>query len=214
MCGRWATPEEAPPTPPPQKISLSVPFSFPSWALNRYSIQMFNTIYYHLHVPRVKKGIVHPKTFFYPLDAIRDWNKMYGSRGFTQYQCVLPEGQNPGSAKRFMELVSSLECSSFLCVIKDCGREGRGILSFPMPGITIALDIPIKKNTQIVIDKLNEFTIAEGGRINPCKDTFTKANHFRAMERRLNRWSAIRQKWDPERRIHSAQSARLIGDPS
>ncbi len=214
MCGRWATPEEAPSDPPPQRTNFCLPISFPSWTLNRYSIQLFNSIYFHHHIPRVKKGIVHPESFFYPLDSIRDWNKMYGASGFTQYQCVLPEGQHPGVAKRFMELVSSLECSSFLCVIKDCGREGRGILSFPMPGITIALDIPIRKNTQTVIDTLNEFTIGEGGRINPCKDTFTKAEHYRAMERRLDRWSAIRQKWDPERRIHSAQSVRLLGDPS
>lgn len=212
MRGRWANPKEAPPYPPKIKKTFRFPITLPSWIVNRFTVKLFNSLYFHLHVPRQKRGIVHPESFFYPLDAILDWNKMYGSPGFTQYQCVLPEGQHPGVTERFMELVTTLGRASFLCVIKDCGAQGRGLLSFPKPGITIALDIPMRRDTQSMIDTLNEFVIAEQGRINLCKDFLTRAKHFQAMEDRLDQWQAIRNRWDPQRRIRSAQSVRLLGD--
>jgi FAD/FMN-containing dehydrogenase len=99
-----------------------------------------------------------------------------------------------------------------LCVIKDCGEEGVGLLSFPKPGISIALDIPIHDETQSLVDALNELVIAEGGRVYLAKDQLTRAEHFRAMEPRLAAWTCIRRKWDPEGRLRSAQSVRLLGD--
>ena len=99
-----------------------------------------------------------------------------------------------------------------LCVIKDCGAEGEGLLSFPRPGISIALDIPVRDGTQALVDALNELVIAEGGRVYLAKDAFTRAEHFRAMEPRLAAWTAVRRRWDPEGRIRSAQSVRLFGD--
>ena len=99
-----------------------------------------------------------------------------------------------------------------LCVIKDCGPEGAGLLSFPKPGISIALDIPITDDTQALVDALNEAVCAEGGRVYLAKDALTRAAHFRAMEPRLDGFLAVRRKWDPEGRIKSAQSVRLFGD--
>lgn len=212
MCGRWANREESPSYPPLKKHPFRFPFLLPGWVLNRTTLRLFNAFYFRHHTPRVKRGIVHPETFFYPLDTIQDWNKMYGSTGFTQYQCVLPEDRTPGVTKRFMNLLTSLGGASFLCVIKDCGAQGKGLLSFPKPGITIALDIPVRKNTSKTIDTLNEFVIAENGRINLCKDFFTRPEHFRAMESRLDRWQSIRNRWDPLHKLHSAQSVRLLGD--
>ena len=138
---------------------------------------------------------------------------MYGRRGFTQYQCVIPDEAGAAGVRRFLELLTRLGGASFLAVIKDCGPEGRGILSFPRPGISIALDIPVRKDTQALIDALNVQVIAEGGRIYLAKDAFTRAEHFRAMEPRLDRFLAIRGRYDPERRIRSAQSVRIFGDP-
>jgi FAD/FMN-containing dehydrogenase len=86
------------------------------------------------------------------------------------------------------------------------------MLSFPKPGISVALDIPIRSNTQNMVDRLNEFVIAAGGRIYLCKDTFTRPEHFRAMEPRLDAFLAVRRRWDPEGKIRSAQSVRLFGD--
>ena len=100
----------------------------------------------------------------------------------------------------------------YLAVIKDFGAGGRGVLSFPQPGITIALDIPIRADTQDTVDALNETVIQEGGRIYLTKDSYTRPEHFAAMEPRLDEFSRIRDKWDPERKFRSAQSVRLLGD--
>ena len=144
---------------------------------------------------------------------VGDWNRLYGPRGFTQYQCVLPESAGPEAARRFLEVLTAQGGASMLCVIKDCGPEGVGLLSFPRPGISIALDIPITDAHPGLVDALNEKVIAEGGRVYLAKDAFTRAEHFRAMEPRLEAFLAVRRKWDPEGRIKSAQSVRLFGDP-
>ncbi|MCE5303671.1 MAG: FAD-binding oxidoreductase [Planctomycetaceae bacterium] len=215
MKGRWATADEAPEKSPPLKRRLRVPFPFPALALCKPSMKAFNLAYYWKHFQRVRRGIVHPDSFFYPLDALDDWNLIYGRRGFTQYQCVLPHADDNGPARRFLELFVSAGGMGFLCVIKDCGPEGRGLLSFPRPGMSIAMDFPIHPTrTPELVDQLNELVIAEGGRIYLTKDTFTKAEHFQAMETRLAAFNEVRRRWDPDARIRSAQSVRLLGDPA
>lgn len=214
MKGRWATAEEARDRTLRWKPALPMPDVFPSWLLNPLTITAFNTLYYWKHLPRRAEGLVHPETFFYPLDAIRNWNRMYGRRGFTQYQCVLPTEGGGNPARAFLELLTREGGASFLCVIKDCGPEGRGLLSFPRPGISIALDIPIRSGTQELIDTLNRHVIEAGGRIYLTKDTFTRPEHFRAMEPRLDAFLEVRRRWDPDLRIRSAQSVRMFGDPA
>ena len=86
------------------------------------------------------------------------------------------------------------------------------MLSFPMPGISIALDIAVRDNTRELVDRLNELVIDEGGRVYLCKDAFMRAEHFTAMEPRLDEWKEVREKWNPGARIRSAQSVRLMGD--
>jgi FAD/FMN-containing dehydrogenase len=205
--GRWAEAGEAPPRLPPIPRRPSVPILFPSWVINPLSVGAFNSLYFHL--PRRRTAIADPETFFYPLDAIGDWNRMYGRRGFTQYQCVVPD---PESAAHFLELLTGRGGASMLCVIKDCGEQGEGLLSFPRSGISIALDIAVRENTQALVDALNEMVIAEGGRVYLAKDSFTRAEHYRAMEPRLPEFERVRAAWDPERRIKSALSVRLLGD--
>jgi decaprenylphospho-beta-D-ribofuranose 2-oxidase len=211
--GRWAERDEAPARLPPARPRPSIPFLLPGWVVGRHSVRAFNSVYYLSHVPRLRRRIVHPEPFFYPLDAIGHWNRLYGPRGFTQYQCVLPESAGRQAARRFLELLTSRGGASMLCVIKDCGAEGIGLLSFPKPGISIALDIPVRDGTQALVDALNELVIAEGGRVYLAKDAFTRAEHFAAMEPRLAEWKRIRERWDPEGRLRSAQSVRVFGDP-
>ncbi|MCA9602264.1 MAG: FAD-binding oxidoreductase, partial [Myxococcales bacterium] len=213
MRGRWASAEEAPKRAPKEHKKLRVPFYLPSFAINPWTVRAFNQLYYWKHIPVDRRGIVHPDTFFYPLDAIHDWNRLYGRRGFTQYQCVLPTEAGADVARRFMELLASTGAASPLCVIKDCGPEGLGILSFPKPGISVAVDMPIRGDTQDVVDRLNEFVIEAGGRIYLTKDGFTRPEHFRAMEPRLAEFERVRREWDPTRRFRSAQSVRVLGDP-
>ena len=214
IAGRWATKEEAPPTPAKPPRELTLPFDVPGWAPNPFTnaARLFNTVYYHRHVPRQKRGIVSPETFFYPLDAILHWNRVYGSRGFTQYQCVLPRAAGAAAVRELMVEVTRLGGASPVCVIKDCGPEGQGLLSFPLEGTSIAIDMAVTADTQRRIDRLNEFVIAAGGRMYLTKDRFTRAEHFRAMEPRLPRFLAARDQWDPGRRLRSAQSVRLLGD--
>jgi FAD/FMN-containing dehydrogenase len=97
-------------------------------------------------------------------------------------------------------------------VIKDCGPEGRGVLSFPMEGTSIAIDMAVTSQIQRVVDELNEVVISAGGRIYLTKDGFTRPEHFRAMEPRLDAFLSLRDSWDPHRRLRSAQSVRLFGD--
>jgi decaprenylphospho-beta-D-ribofuranose 2-oxidase len=213
IAGDWAKPEDAPKRYPHPKMRITMPVDLPSFVLGRPSVQAFNFLNYWRHLPRIKRGITHWETFFYPLDMIREWNRMYGKRGFTQYQCVLPDSAGRGAARRVLDLLTKKGGASFLCVIKDCGPENRGLLSFPFKGISIALDIAVRDDTQQLVDALNEKVIEEGGRIYLAKDQFTRPEHFREMEkRRLPAFLEARAKWDPKKRIRSAQSVRLFGD--
>jgi FAD/FMN-containing dehydrogenase len=212
MAGRWATPEEAQRPPPRPERKKAVPFEFPNWALNPLTTRAFNMAYYFRHVRRRARGLISPEKFFYPLDAVLNWNRVYGSRGFTQYQCVLPRAAGAQAVRAFMDLLTRLGGASPLCVIKDCGPQGRGLLSFPLEGTSIAVDMAVSSETQRIVDRLNEFVIAAGGRIYLTKDRFTRAEHFRAMEPRLSRFQEARRRWDPHRRLRSAQSVRILGD--
>jgi FAD/FMN-containing dehydrogenase len=212
ICGRWATPDEAPKSVPQPRRGPRIPFDFPEFVLSRPMMRAVNYGLYHAHLPRIRRRLVDPYRFFYPLDAISDWNRLYGRRGFTQYQCILPETGDGQIVRPFFERLTRIGATSFLSVIKDCGAEGRGLLSFPKPGISIALDIPVRADTPVLVAELNKLVIPLGGRIYLAKDQFTSAEDFQAMEPRLGRWLSIRRKWDPEGRFRSAQSVRLFGD--
>jgi FAD/FMN-containing dehydrogenase len=213
MKGRWANPSEAPARPPQLTQSFQVPSVFPDWLMSPLLVRLFNFAFYWKHWRRQRRGIAHPQKFFYPLDNLRDWNRLYGRSGFTQYQCVLPHADDNGPARRFMDRLTSLGCASFLCVIKDSGAEGKGILSFPKSGITIAVDMPVRgSRTQAMVDSLNEVVIAESGRIYLAKDAFARREDFERMEPRLHRWQEVRRRWDPAGRLRSALSVRLLGD--
>ncbi len=212
MAGRWATPEEAAAAAPPVRADKAVPFELPNWALNPVTVGLFNTGYYWGHLRRRVARRMAPDPFFFPLDSVLEWNKVYGSRGFTQYQCVVPRAAGAAAVREFMDRLTRLGAASPLCVIKDCGPEGKGILSFPMEGTSIAVDMPVTSGIQRIVDGLNEFLITTGGRIYLTKDRFTRPEHFRAMESRLPAFEALRAKWDPTRRLRSAQSHRLFGD--
>ncbi len=214
FAGRWATAAEAPAAPPPVPRPKTLPVHLPDWALNPLSARLFNAAIYRRHRRRRRRGLTAPDPFFYPLDAILHWNRAYGRRGFTQYQCVLPRAAGAPGVRDFLRLLTRLGGASPLCVIKDCGPEGRGVLSFPLEGTSIAVDMAVSADTQRIVDRLNELVIAAGGRIYLTKDRFTRPEHYRAMEPRLPRFLALRERWDPGRRLRSAQSRRLFGDPA
>jgi FAD/FMN-containing dehydrogenase len=213
MTGRWAEADQAPSGAPKRGFQPRLRFDWPEWVLGGLTIRMFNELYYRKQWRRQSSGIVSHESFYYPLDAIGSWNRMYGRRGFTQYQCVLPREAGRSSARRVLDVLTARGGASFLCVIKDFGRESSGILSFPRPGITLALDIAVRDDTQELVDALNEQVLQEGGRVYLAKDSFTRREHFEAMEGpRLDEFRAVRDRWDPDHRFRSAQSVRLLGD--
>ncbi len=211
--GRWAEASRAPRDIPSPPSMIDVPLEAPGWLLNRVSISLFNAMRYRLHRAGPRRAVESPYGFFYPLDGIANWNRLYGRRGLTQHQCVIPESRGVEGVHQVLDLLARRRAPVFLCVIKNCGDEGRGLLSFPLRGMSIALDLPVDDGTRELIDALNELVIDLGGRIYLAKDAFTRPDHFRAMEPRLDHWMVVRRRWDPECRLRSAQSVRLMGDP-
>lgn len=211
--GRWAEKPEAPLHFEPQKTALSIPFSLPDWFLRRFAVKTFNALNYGKHPRSKKSGMIHPQTFFYPLDRVQHWNRLYGKAGFTQYQCLIPQTAGVAAIREFFEILHDANPPVYLCVMKHCRIGGSGMLSFLKPGITIALDIPMRGNhTQNVVDRLNDFVISKGGRVYLAKDALTKAEQFQKMEPRLSEWKQLRKKWDPQQRLKSALSLRLFGE--
>jgi FAD/FMN-containing dehydrogenase len=213
MKGRWAQTHEAPTTFPRELPSLRFPLQAPEALLSSLTVKAFNFGFYWKHLRRTRSALTDPFSFFYPLDFVQDWNLVYGPRGLTQYQCVLPDSAGKGAARRFLEVLTRRGGASFLCVIKDCGPQSPALLSFPMKGMSVALDIAVRDDTQALVDALNECVLSEGGRIYLAKDQFTRPEHFRGMEKRLDHFLEVRHRWDPTFTFKSAQSVRLFGDP-
>jgi FAD/FMN-containing dehydrogenase len=151
---------------------LSVPFDFPSAALNRYSVAAFNTFYFLKQFGKRKSAVVDYEPFFYPLDSVLRWNRIYGREGLVQFQCVLPDSGDPRGIIQILRAITASGLASFLAVIKVFGdKPSPGMLSFPRPGITLALDFPIRKQiTFELLHRLAETTMEHGGSMYPAKD--------------------------------------------
>ena len=211
--GRWARKKEAPTRLPRRLPTPSLPFTLPGFALSRPVMRLGHAAVFQRHRPRLRRGIGRPAPFFFPLDTLRNWNRLYGPGGFVQYACVIPEDAGDEAVHGLFATLRASGGHSYFTVIKDCGAEGRGLLSYPRPGISLALDLPMRgAHTQEVVDALNEFLIEAGGRIYLTKDALTRPEHFRAMEPRLDAFLSVRRKWDPDGRLKSALSVRLLGD--
>jgi FAD/FMN-containing dehydrogenase len=212
--GRHATPVEAGTRRLRNGPRLRVPFEAPEWLLNPLFMRWFNRLYAWKHGRRPRRRVVSYDRFFYPLDAIADWNRLYGPRGFLQYQCVLPRAAGSRPLSAMLERLAAAEAASFLAVIKDCGPASDAYLSFPLEGTTLALDLPYRGDvTESLLHELNAIVIDHGGRVYLAKDAVTRAGDFARMVPRLPEWQAVRDRWDPGRRFRSGLSARLFGDP-
>ena len=213
--GRWAEPDEAPARIPSRGLAPRVPLDCPDWALNRSSARLVNVLY-RLYSRMRAHSIVTPRAHFQPLDVLRDWNRGYGRRGFTQYQAVIPREAGPRAVRRLFETLVASGEPAFLCVVKDFGAEGAGLLSFPRPGTTASIDLPLRgERTQALVDAMNRCVIEAGGRVYLAKDVLTRREHLEAMEGpRLAAFAEVRRRFDPERRLSSGLAVRLLGDPA
>jgi FAD/FMN-containing dehydrogenase len=185
-------------------------FDFPSWVLNSASLRAFNELYYYLQSRRTQPFISDYESFFFPLDRIGNWNRMYGKRGFVQYQCVLPSAEARAGMQALLEELSRARRSSFLSVLKRFGPAGSGLLSFPIEGYTLTLDLPVSDAELFpFLDRLDEIVLKHGGRVYLAKDARLRPETFRAMYPRLNEWSAVKSQVDPENKFDSDLARRL-----
>jgi FAD/FMN-containing dehydrogenase len=173
-----------------------LPFALPSWMLNRYSVKAFNSAYYELHATRKGPSVVPYNSFFYPLDSIRQWNLLYGKLGFLQYQCVIPETSFDAFGELF-DCITRSGMGSFLGVLKQFGdAPSAGLLSFPRPGITLALDFAMRgERTFKLMQSLDEIVQRSGGALYPAKDARMSPALF---ESSFPRWRSFVPYIDPK----------------
>jgi decaprenylphospho-beta-D-ribofuranose 2-oxidase len=193
----------------PAGRALRVPLDFPGFVLNGATVALFNAAYYRRVPSGGRERIEGYRRFLYPLDSLRDWNRIYGSGGFYQFQCVLPDESAPRGLRRMLEEIASSGRASFLAVLKTLGGEGRGFLSFPMRGHTLALDFPRRPGAEELLARLERLTLDHGGRIYLAKDAALSAEGFRAMYPRLSEFRAVLERVDPQRRMNSDMARRL-----
>ena len=179
------------------RLRVAVPFPLPISLVNRVSLRLFNEAYYHLHGARVKRQALPLIQFFYPLDKITHWNRLYGPRGFYQYQCVVPEHASEDAIVDILRVIGASGCGSMLAVLKKFGAlPSPGMLSFPMPGITFALDFPNKrKGLSTLLRNLDAIVTSAGGRLYPAKDARMPGEMFRAG---YPQWERFQQFIDPQ----------------
>ncbi|MGK7916316.1 MAG: FAD-binding protein [Prochloraceae cyanobacterium] len=190
------------------KSRFKVSFDFPVGLLNRYTMSTFNQFYYSRMRSRQVKSIVDYDSFFYPLDFLWDWNRLYGKQGFVQYQCVLPTEVSREALIQILQLCSQKGWGSFLAVLKRLGPQ-EGWLSFPMPGYTLALDMPVKHGLLEFLDQLDELVIQYGGRVYLAKDARLSSEAFRKMYPNFPKWLEVKSRVDPNNHFSSSLSQRL-----
>ena len=184
-----------------------VPLDLPDFVLNPYTVKKFNDLYYANHPTETK--LTSFETFFYPLDKIENWNKIYGKRGFVQYQCAIPIDNARAVLTELLQTISSSGQAAFLAVLKRMGAADHAPLGFALDGYSLALDIPMTPGTLEFYEKLNEITVAAGGRVYLAKDAATSPDNFRRMYPRLGEFEAVKRHIDPDDRFASSLSRRL-----
>jgi FAD/FMN-containing dehydrogenase len=179
-----------------KQSKLNVPLTPPFSAINRLSLRLFNTAYYHGHRAGRHTSRISYEPFFYPLDRILNWNRMYGPHGFQQYQCAIPESNSASATRDLLDAIAAAHSGSFLAVLKRFGDVASpGLLSFPMPGATLALDFPQQgKITARLFARLDAIVREAGGRLYPAKDAHMSGTDYRSC---YTAWEHLETLRDP-----------------
>ena len=197
------------PLKPSPKPKLVFPLELPGFALNRLSVGAFNALFFHKQMKKRVTMVQDYEPYFYPLDAVLHWNRMYGKRGLLQFQYVIPwEHAREGTVAVLQEVAKS-GLASFLAVLKAFGDvPSPGMMSFPKPGLTLALDFPIKPGKSFALfDRLAAMTLEFGGRLYPAKDARMTAAQFQAF---YPQWQAFARYKDPA--LDSSFWERVTGE--
>ncbi len=191
------------------KSQKTIPFNFPSFALNNWSVRAFNWLYYGKVKERVSKQKVDIDTFFYPLDAIGHWNRIYGKNGFTQYQFILPKETSYEGLEEILTAISKSGKGSFLAVLKLYGKANENYLSFPIEGYSLALDFKIEKGLFELLDKLDEIVVKHKGRIYLTKDVRVSKETFEKGYPQIETFRQYRKENQMDTKFQSLQSKRV-----
>lgn len=181
---------------PQKERHMSIPLTPPFSLVNSVSLHLFNTLYYRKQWQRRTRKITPYGPFFYPLDKVLHWNRMYGSRGFLQYQCVVPRSYGQEAIAEILSRIAISGIGSFLAVLKIFGNiPSPGLLSFPRPGITLALDFPIvEQKTFKLLNNLDEIVVQASGAVYPAKDARMSGESFLKF---FPRWIELEKYRDP-----------------
>lgn len=189
---------------------FTMPISLSSVLLSARTIEKCNRLYYTYYGSKKEALLVDYDSYFFPLDIINDWNRVYGKKGFVQYQFVVPLRQSREVCRRILKYLADAGFSPYLAVLKRFGPEGEGYLSFPKEGFTLALDIPIRSSSLFgVLDKLDQIVIENDGRVYLAKDSRMAPGAFKQMYSKLQAWIEVKQKVDFAGKIQSDLSKRL-----
>jgi decaprenylphospho-beta-D-ribofuranose 2-oxidase len=191
------------------KAKPGLPCNFPSFALNKWSIKVFNGLYYGKAKAGQSLQLVDIDSFFYPLDAIANWNRIYGKNGFTQYQFVLPKESSYEGLREILSKISRHGKGSFLAVLKLCGAANDNLLSFPMAGYSLALDFKIEPEIFDLLNRLDDIVVQYGGRIYLAKDARVSKDIFEKGYSKIEAFKVLRQRYKMNEKFNSLQSRRL-----
>lgn len=194
--------------PKPEK-KLSVPFFLPGAVLNKWSIKAFNLLYFHKVRKRTSRQKVSFNSFFYPLDNINNWNRMYGRKGFVQYQFILPKAVSFAGLQQILQTISQSGMASFLAVLKLYGPSNANWLSFPLEGYSLALDFKIQTGLFELLDRLDQMVLKYQGRIYLAKDSRVSKAVFEQGYPNIERFRSLRKERQMTAKFNSAQSNRL-----
>lgn len=190
-----------------EQKKIRIPIFFPSFFLNNLSIKIFNQIYYFNGLISEKSKLVDYEKFFYPLDKIVNWNRIYGKRGFLQFQCVIPLENAKEGILDLINATSKYHSSSFLAVLKRFGQQN-SFFSFPMEGYSLAMDFPMNKKNLSLMNILDEIVIKHGGRFYLAKDSRMKIDVFNKSDKRVEKYRNFRKN-NLYQSFSSYQSERL-----
>ena len=192
----------------PRRRKLAVPFYAPSFTINGLSVRIFNALYYAKGALAAGEALVDWDTYFYPLDSVTGWNRIYGRKGFMQFQCALPTESARAGLEAQLRAISKAGIGSFLTVLKRLGPQA-GQFSFPMEGYTLAVDFPVSRGSHVLMAELDRITIDHGGRFYLAKDSRISAEVLRQADPRVERFVQMRLKEQRSRAFVSGQSRRL-----
>ena len=187
---------------------VSVPFSTPSSLLNSLTMKAFNTAYWYKSKQNVGQTVAL-MPYFYPLDAIGEWNRLYGKKGFVQFQCVVPKLDGVANMRKLLTEISNSGEGSFLAVLKQFGAGNENLLSFPTEGYTFALDFKVSDTAIKTVRRLEDMVVDMGGRLYLTKDAVMQESSFKATYPNWEKFEAVREQYGAVGKFSSSQSKRL-----